>query len=177
MPALGTILSTTDVSTGGATGLGSSCKVLLQANQTQADDPSLAGVNRFMTWNTEIWKDVAGMHSTATNTQRLVTAVAGPARWNIKGSFVFAPSAVGVRVVYVDHVQPGPVFQNTPVNKLVPSSGSGYYTDVDFDFDMNTSAADEFFQVRIAQNSGGPLDVVYLADGTNCTWFQIRRVS
>lgn len=179
MPALGTILSTTDVGTDGATGPGSSCKVTLQANQTQADDPSLAGANRFLTWGagTEIWKDVAGMHSTASNTQRLVVATAGAIRWNIKGSIVFAPSAIGVRVVYVDYVQPGPVFQTTPVNKLVPSTGSGYNELIDFDFDVNTGAGDEYFQVRVAQNSGSPLDVLYLSNGTNCTWFQIRRVN
>jgi hypothetical protein len=174
MPALGTILNTDNV----GAGVGSSCKLTLQANQLQADDPSLAGTNRFLTFGatTEVWKDVAGMHSTTTNTQRLFCATAGAARWNVKGSIVFAPSAVGVRVVYVDFVRPTPVLTITPINVLVPSAGSGYNTLVDFDYDESTTGGDEYWQIRIAQNSGASLNVIAIQNGTNCSWFQIRRV-
>jgi hypothetical protein len=180
MPALGTILTTDNID---ASGIG--CKVTLQTNQTFNNDSGLAGSNatlKFTGIGTEIWKDVAAMHDYSLNTQRLVTTVASAtARWNVQGSVVWAAQAgapVGARVVYVDHAQPTPILTVTPINRVVAltTADQGFNTAIDFNFDIIAPAADNYFQIRCAQNSNAALDVLAITNGTNCTWFEITRI-
>lgn len=130
-----------------------------------------SGTSLLLTWDTEAY-DTDTMHSTATNTSRLIATTAGT--YAVTARIAFASNATGIRYIDVRKNAAGNVASGTRVafdaNTAVASST---VTVVNVACDV-VMAANDYLEVFGFQNSGGALSDDVSAGQT---FFQMRFVT
>lgn len=129
-----------------------------------------SGTALLLTWDTEAY-DTDTMHSTVTNTSRLVATTAGT--YTVNARIAFASNATGIRYLDLRKNAAGAVASGTRIafdaNTAV---GSSTVTVVNVAIDVVLAAAD-YLEVFGFQNSGGALSTDVSAGQT---LFQMRMV-
>lgn len=130
-----------------------------------------SGTSLLLTWDTEAW-DTDTMHSTVTNTSRLIATTAGT--YAVTARIAFASNATGIRYIDVRKNAAGNVASGTRVAFNANTAvASGTVTVVNVACDV-VMAANDYLEVFGFQNSGGALSDDVSAGQT---FFQMRFVT
>lgn len=132
-----------------------SCRVYLSSDQALANDTTVDIV-----WGTEDY-DTDAIHSTTTNTTRLTVPTGMAGLWSIEGVVYIEGNANGRRQ--------GIIRKNGGDGQVLFTLAAPPSSDftVTFRVPLNLAAAD-YLELRVLQNSGGPLN---LLSGVNASCF------
>lgn len=109
------------------------------------------------TWDTELY-DNDTMHSTVSNTSRLVATTVG--LYDTKVQIAFAANATGIRAIQVRKNSAGNSASGTRVGwSYISANGAGGQQSITFDKDVPMTAAD-YLEVFIYQSSGAGLATI-----------------
>lgn len=129
-----------------------------------------SGTALLLTWDTEAY-DTDTMHSTSTNTSRLVATTAGPYQVNARVGFL--SNATGIRTLELRKNSAGSVAGGTRI--AFDSTGAvGGSTDTTVSITADVvMAANDYVELFGLQTSGGALST---DNATGLTFFQMRMV-
>ena len=137
---------------------------------TTATTAGTSGTAALILWDTESW-DTDSMHSTSTNTSRLVVTTTG--LYDVKVSVFWAANATGFRDVELRKNSAGAVGSGTGVGKwratATPTLGGGVFGTVEVSL-----TAGDYLECFGLQTSGGSLATT-LAE--QFTWVSMRWVA
>jgi hypothetical protein len=124
-----------------------------------------------LTYNSERW-DTESMHSTVTNTERLLAPVAG--KYRVGAAVRYASNATNQRELYIERFNSSNVSQGVYIHKIVPAI-NGNITDVDVNTEIEMNLND-YVKIVALQNSGGGINITVSGKFTPeawMTWFSI----
>lgn len=124
-----------------------SCRVYNSANISITNG---AGALQVITFNSELW-DTASMHSTSSNTDRLVAPVAG--KYEVKAGMRFASNGTGYRQIVFEKNGGTPYY-----GSVIFPGITGVVTDVMGSVLLDL-AANDYVRILVGQSSGGALNV------------------
>lgn len=109
------------------------------------------------TWDTEYY-DTDTMHSTVSNTSRLVATTAG--LYDTKAQIAFAANATGIRALQVRKNSAGNSASGTRIGwAYISANGAGGQQSITFDKDVQMTASD-YLELFIYQSSGAGLATI-----------------
>ena len=140
------------------------------AYQSAASAFAVSGTFYAVGFDAESW-DTDTMHSTASNTSRLVATTSG--LYVLEAQIAFAANATGVRSIDVRKNAAGNPASGSLVYSARASAVSGVVTTVTADVDVQMAAGD-YLEIFAAQTSGASLNS---SAGQNVTFAQMRWVA
>lgn len=119
--------------------------------------------NTILTFNSERWDTTAGIHSLVTNTSRLTCPIAG--KYLIGGNVRWDANATGVRDLQI-------LLNNTTYIGRVYMGATAAINYAQSIVTLYDLAAGDYVELRVYQNSGGALDVLYASAYSPEMWMQ-----
>lgn len=143
----------------------------LQASLSANVSLATSGTWQLISWDTETW-DNDSMHSTSTNTSRLIAPTAG--RYLVSVNAFFAPNATGTRGINLTPNGAGTKTANNAVlsdGYFAPANNTNNLVSATVEW---SAAANDYLELWCVQSSGGALNLVGTANGSKVS---MRRVS
>ena len=120
-----------------------------------------------LTFNTDVFASTSGMHSTATNSGRLIATSSGI--YCITGTVTWAPNSSGLRQARI--LINGSSFASI---QTLPSASGTFNTDQNITTIYRFASSGSYAELEVYQNSGGSLNV--LASGDHSPTFAMTKI-